>query len=158
MSVDWHKVASSLLIIPRGELRSISHPSSAVSVWLLPATITSFSYLVSFSWQWCHRCFLVWRCLWDVRFSDVILVPRSHRSRGNALLSLLFHFFLHGSMGFTNVFLFFITSFPPLLEFRQEYMGRLGWMTNLNSKLVFLYKLSLHLTQLDFFPKSELFP
>lgn len=131
LSVDWHKVASSLLIIPRGELRSISHPLLLYLSGFYQVTITSFSYLVSFSWQY-HRCFLVWRCLRDVRFSDVILVPRSYRSRENALLSLL-AFFPHGSHGVHKCFSFITSLSQSLTRIQTGNMGRLGWMTNLSS-------------------------
>ena len=126
LSVDWCKIASSLLVILRGELHSISHPLLLCPSGFYQVTITSFSYLVSFSWQWCHRCFLVWRCLRGIRFSDVILVPRPYRSRENAPLSLLFHFFHMVPMGFANVFLYITSLSQSLTRIQTGIYGKTG--------------------------------
>lgn len=93
--------------------------------------------LLSLSGKWCHQGALVWRCLRDVKFSNVFCAPRPYKRRENAPLSLVFHF-PHGSHVVLKCFPMFVYIqlflHTPFLEFRQEYRGRLGWRTDLNSE------------------------
>lgn len=94
----------------------------SVHLLLRSNTTTSSSYCCLFP-EWCHECALVWSCLWDVKFFDVLYMWRPYRHRKNPPLSLMFHnstWFACSSLISSHVFLHIISPSHSLVKFRQE--------------------------------------
>lgn len=131
-----HDNASPLLPGSTGELLSegSSHSHQLLSICLNRVLLSLLlAAAVSFLMIMPPVCF---ECLRNARFSDVLRVPRRYRSRGNTPLFLLFTFPNVSHVALQCIPLFYYIeplSLTPLLEFRWECVGGLGWKTDLNS-------------------------